>query len=199
MMLLLKMFATFFKIGLFTFGGGYAMIPMITDEVVANGWATPQLLTDFIAISESTPGTFAINVATFVGMDQMMEEYGSVLAGIVGGAFTTLGVMMPSIIIILIIAKFFGKFSDNKYVKAFLWGVRPVVVGLILAATVSIARTQLLTTETIESVKGFFTAIDWKAVVIFAGVLVFSRVRKMHPVWYVLISGAAGAVLYGLL
>lgn len=199
MMLLLKLFITFFKIGLFTFGGGYAMIPMITDEVVANGWATPQLLTDFIAISESTPGTFAINVATFVGMDQMMETYGSIFAGVVGGAFATLGVMMPSIIIILIIAKFFGKFSDNKYVKAFLWGVRPVVVGLILSATVSIARTQLLTTEVIASVSEFFGAIDWKALVIFVGVLIFSRLKKMHPVWYVVISGAAGAVLYGLL
>lgn len=96
-MILVELFITFFKIGLFTFGGGYAMIPMITDEVVAKGWATAQMLTDFIAIAESTPGTFAINTATFIGMEQM---------GVIGAIFATLGVIMPSFIIILIIAKF---------------------------------------------------------------------------------------------
>ena len=118
-MILIDLFITFFKIGLFTFGGGYAMIPMITDEVVSKGWATAQMLTDFIAIAESTPGTFAINTASFVGMEQM---------GVIGAICATLGVILPSFIIILIIARFFGSISENKYVKAFLWGVRPVVV-----------------------------------------------------------------------
>ena len=190
MMLLFKLFITFFKIGLFTFGGGYAMIPMISDEVVANGWATQQLLTDFIAISESTPGTFAINVATFIGMEQM---------GVLGAIFATLGVIMPSFIIILIIARFFGKVSDNKYVKSFLWGVRPVVVGLILAATFSIAKTQLVTTADIGGLNELVAAIDWRAVGIFAGVFIISRLKKMHPVWYIAIAGAAGALLYGVI
>lgn len=190
MMLLFKLFITFFKIGLFTFGGGYAMIPMISDEVVANGWATQQLLTDFIAISESTPGTFAINVATFIGMEQM---------GVLGAIFATLGVIMPSFIIILIIARFFGKVSDNKYVKSFLWGVRPVVVGLILAATFSIAKTQLVTTTGIGGFNELVAAIDWRAVGIFAGVFIISRLKKMHPVWYIAIAGAAGALLYGVI
>lgn len=190
MMLLFKLFITFFKIGLFTFGGGYAMIPMISDEVIANGWATQQLLTDFIAISESTPGTFAINVATFIGMDQM---------GVIGAVLATLGVIMPSFIIILIIAKFFGKFSDNKYVKAFLWGVRPVVVGLIMSATFSIAQSQLVTTTTINSAKELIAAIDWRAVGIFVGVFIVSRLKKVHPVWYILLAGAAGALIYGVL
>ena len=190
MMLLFKLFITFFKIGLFTFGGGYAMIPMISDEVVANGWATQQLLTDFIAISESTPGTFDINVATFIGMEQM---------GVLGAIFATLGVIMPSFIIILIIARFFGKVSDNKYVKSFLWGVRPVVVGLILAATFSIAKTQLVTTADIGGLNELVAAIDWRAVGIFAGVFIISRLKKMHPVWYIAIAGAAGALLYGVI
>lgn len=190
MMLLFKLFITFFKIGLFTFGGGYAMIPMISDEVIANGWATQQLLTDFIAISESTPGTFAINVATFIGMDQM---------GVLGAVIATLGVIMPSFIIILIIAKFFGKFSDNKYVKAFLWGVRPVVVGLIMSATFSIAQSQLVTTTAINSAKELIAAIDWRAVGIFVGVFIVSRLKKVHPVWYILLAGAAGALIYGVL
>jgi len=188
--LLWELFITFFKIGLFTFGGGYAMIPMITDEVVSKGWASAQLLTDFIAIAESTPGTFAINTATFIGMEMM---------GILGAICATLGVILPSFIIILIIAKFFGKFSDNKYVKAFLWGVRPVVVGLILSATFSIARTHILMNEDFASVKQFFTAIDWRAIGIFAVVFVISRLKKMHPIWLIIISGVLGALLYGVL
>ena len=189
-MILFELFITFFKIGLFTFGGGYAMIPMITDEVISKGWATAQLLTDFIAIAESTPGTFAINTATFIGMEQM---------GILGAICATLGVMLPSFIIILIIAKFFGKFSDNKYVKAFLWGVRPVVVGLILSATFSIARTHILMNGDFASVKQFFTAIDWRAIGIFAVVFVISRLKKMHPIWLIIISGVLGALMYGVL
>ncbi len=188
--LLFELFATFFKIGLFTFGGGYAMIPMITDEVVSKGWATAELLTDFIAIAESTPGTFAINTATFIGME---------LHGIVGAIVGTLGVMLPSFIIILIIAKFFGKFSDNKYVKAFLWGVRPVVVGLIVSATYSIARTHIMMNEDFATVKEFFLAVDWKAIGIFALVFIVSRLKKMHPIWLICIAGAAGALLYGVL
>ena len=188
--LLWELFITFFKIGLFTFGGGYAMIPMITDEVVSKGWTTAGLLTDFIAIAESTPGTFAINTATFIGME---------LHGIIGAIFATLGVMLPSFIIILIIAKFFGKFSDNKYVKAFLWGVRPVVVGLIVSATYSIARTHIMLNEDLASVKEFFISIDWRAIGIFAVVFVISRLKKMHPIWLILIAGAAGALLYGAL
>ena len=187
--LLFDLFITFFKVGLFTFGGGYAMIPMITDEVVSKGWATAGLLTDFIAIAESTPGTFAINTATFIGME---------LHGIVGAIIATLGVMMPSFIIILIIAKFFGKFSDNKYVKAFLWGVRPVVVGLIASAAYSIARTHIMLNEEFASVKEFFLAVDWKAIGIFAGIFIISRLKKMHPIWLILIAGAAGALLYGV-
>lgn len=188
--ILFELFVTFFKIGLFTFGGGYAMIPMITDEVVNRGWATAQTLTDFIAISESTPGTFAINTATFIGMEQM---------GVIGAICATLGVIMPSFIIILIIAKFFGSISDNKYVKAFLWGVRPVVVGLILSATYSIAKTQILLNTEFGAVGEFFAAIDWRAVGIFAAVFVISRLKKLHPIWLILIAGAAGALLYGVL
>lgn len=210
-MILLKLFAVFFKIGLFTFGGGYAMIPMITDEVTRYGWATAETLTDFIAISESTPGTFAINTATFIGYEQM---------GIIGGVIATLGVIMPSFLIILIIAKFFGKFSDNKYVKAFLSGVRPAVVGLIAAATYSIAKTQLLIKgAALDSFASFIKAIDWKALVIFIIVFALSRLitpkfikrvrralnkeegspKSPHPIYYIILSGALGALFYGII
>ena len=87
----------------------------------------------------------------------------------------------------------------NKYVKAFLWGVRPVVVGLILSATFSIARTHILMSEDFGSVKQFFGAVDWRAIGIFAVVFVVSRLKKMHPIWLIIIAGALGALLYGVL
>ena len=128
-MLFLKLFYTFFKIGLFTFGGGYAMIHMITSEVVSLGWATDSEIIDFIAISESTPGPFAVNIATFIGMRT---------GGMFGAVCTTLGVVLPSFIIILIVARLFDRFSKSRAVQGFLWGVRPAVIGLIASAAVSV-------------------------------------------------------------
>ena len=122
-MIYFQLFYTFFLIGLMTFGGGYAMIPMIQDTVVGNGWMTLTELTDFIAISEATPGPFAINIATFVG---------NKVGGILGSVCTTLGVVLPSFIIILLVAFVLSKFINNKYVKGALNGVRPVILALIL-------------------------------------------------------------------
>jgi chromate transporter len=123
--LLFKLFYTFFYIGVFTFGGGYAMIPLISQEVLNNNWVdSTDILIDFIAIAESTPGPFAINIATFIGYEQ---------AGIIGALFASFGVVLPSFIIILIIAKLFTKFASNKYVQGFLKGIRPVVPGIILS------------------------------------------------------------------
>ena len=126
--LLFKLFYTFFKIGVFTFGGGYAMIPLITEDIMKNGWVDNiNTLTDFIGISESTPGPFAVNIATFIGFEQ---------AGILGAIAATLGVALPSVIIIIIIAKAFSKFQTNKYVVGFLKGVRPTIVGIIFSVGV---------------------------------------------------------------
>ena len=107
----LWLFLTFFKIGAFTFGGGYAMLPFIQEEVLANGWMGSQEITDFIAVSESTPGPFAINMATFIG-NSVGSQYG-VLGGIFGAFCATLGVVLPSFIIILIVAKCYEKFKSR--------------------------------------------------------------------------------------
>ena len=120
----LELFWTFFKIGLFTFGGGYAMIPMITDEVIAHGWLDMETVVDFIAVSESTPGPFAANIATFVG-NRVGASLGNPAWGILGAACTTLGVVLPSYIIILIVSKFFYSIKDNKYVSGALSGAMP--------------------------------------------------------------------------
>ena len=107
-MIFLELFGTFFLIGLFTFGGGYAMIPMITEQVTAKGWMTTSELSNFIAISEMTPGPFAINISTFVG---------SKVGGLFGSICATFGVVLPSLIIIIIVAMVLNKFLSNKYIK----------------------------------------------------------------------------------
>ena len=123
-MIFFELFYTFFLIGLFTFGGGYAMIPMIQEQVVSKGWISESNLTDFIAVSECTPGPFAINISTFVGNS---------VGGVFGAICATIGVILPSIIIILIIAMIMKKFMKNKYVQGALKGVRPIVLVLILS------------------------------------------------------------------
>lgn len=123
-MILFELFYTFFLIGLFTFGGGYAMIPMITNEAISKGWMTSDTLTNYIAISEATPGPFAINIATAIG---------NTVCGPLGALAATIGVVLPSFIIILLIAWVFNKILNNRYVKAALKGVQPTVLALILS------------------------------------------------------------------
>ncbi len=184
-MILWILFTTFFKIGLFTFGGGYAMIPMIQQEILGYGWISPEQLVDFIAISESTPGPFAVNIATFVGLQA---------GGIWGAFFATLGVVLPSFVIILIIAKFFKSFGQNTLVKAGLGTLQPAVLGLIAAAVWSIAIQNYWIQNAAASIA---PQIDWRAILITAGVLFISRLRKStHPIMLMVISAASGILLY---
>ena len=124
-MIYLKLFLYFFEVGLFTFGGGYAMIPLIKDIVLENGWLTELQFYDFIGVCESTPGPIAVNMATYIG---------SVQGGFLGSLVATLGVVLPSFIIILLIATLLKKLLNNKYFKFTLNGSKPVIVGLILSA-----------------------------------------------------------------
>ena len=184
--LLLELFFVFFKIGLFTIGGGYAMIPMIEDEVVMQkGWITSSEILNFLAISESTPGPFAINTATLIGFQQ---------AGILGGIVATLGVVTPSFIIICIIAKFMSKFSENYYVKSVFKILKPVIIGLLMAVVVSLVSKNLFIGEE----AGYL--LDWKAIVIMVVILTLSQIfKKAHPVLLIFISGVLGYIFYGLI
>ena len=119
----LLLFLEFFKIGLFSFGGGYGMLPLMEETVVGRSWITSAQFFDFVGVAESTPGPIAINMATFIGASQ---------AGIVGSALATLGVVMPSFIIILLIAAVLKNLTGNPYFAGFMKGVKPVVTGLIL-------------------------------------------------------------------
>lgn len=131
-MIWIELFLTFLKIGAFTFGGGYAMLPLIQSEVERHGWLTQAEVVDFIAVSESTPGPLAINMATFVGIRT---------GGVFGAVCATLGVVLPSFVIILIVAKFYEKFRKSRAVDGVMYGLRPVVIGLIGAAFLSVGMT----------------------------------------------------------
>ncbi len=184
---LLLLFWTFFKIGLFTIGGGYAMIPMIESEVISRGWLTETELFNFLAISESTPGPFAINMATFVGVNQ---------AGIIGGIFTTLGIITPSIIIIILIFKVYEKFITNKYVKATMNGIKAVVCGMIF-----VIAGELILKEIFKDGFDNLLVFDYKAVIIIAILVALKLIfkKKMNPIILIGISAVLGIIGYGFL
>ncbi len=188
-MIFLKLFLTFFKIGAFTFGGGYAMLPLITEEVLANNWLDSASLVNFIAVSESTPGPFAINIATYIG-SQVGGEF-SVLGGIFGAFCATLGVVLPSFIIILIVAKFYEKFKTNKVVAGVMTGLKPAVIGLIGSALVTMAATVFFPLGFAVSV--FKTAQFYVSLGIFL-VSVLLVFKKVHPIVIILLSAALGII-----
>lgn len=188
MIILFELLLTFFKIGLFTFGGGYAMIPLIIEEVIAKDWMTAEQLLDFIAIAESTPGPFAINIATFVGFTQ---------SGVLGSIFATLGVILPSFIIILIIVKAFNRFATNKYVIGFLKGVKPVVVGVIFAVAITFILKSVFGISILDLGEIDFR---WSTIIIFTVVFIMTKIfKKIHPIYIVLVSGALGLIIYGFI
>ena len=190
-MIHLQLFVTFFEIGLFTFGGGYAMISLIRDKALALGWLTEEQLLNMIAVAESTPGPIAVNMATFVG---------SVQGGVLGALTATLGVVLPSFIIILLIASVIRNFLKYKGVQAFLGGVRPCVVALILATAVTMALSTLLHVTTLTG----GIAPDLRAIAILALLvtvaLVYQKIKKKKPspIVMILISAGLGMVLYSI-
>lgn len=191
-MMLLKMLWVFFKIGLFTIGGGYAMIPLITRDLVQNGWMSISEVTDVIAIAKMTPGPFAVNTATFAGM----KIYG------VGGAIAcTFGVILPSLIITMIVARFFFDFQKHKLVQGALKGIRPVVVALIAYAVWNVASLTLFAHEyanpnSIDTLWQMLSSIDWRAIVVLAVSLVLLFWKKAHPILVIAVAGALGIVFY---
>lgn len=184
-MIFFQLFYIFFYIGAFTFGGGYAMVPLIQQEVVAaHHWISAQMLTDFIGISQMTPGPFAVNIATFIGSTAGGGFWGALLA--------TLGVSLPSFIIMLIIAKKFGKMGDNPYFQKVMQILRPVVIALICSAIYAIVQ------------QGFTPSgghvFDYRDLIIFIGLVVIQyTAKKIHPVALIGISAALGVLVFGLI
>ena len=181
-MILFELFITFFKIGLFTFGGGYAMLPLIQDEVTAHNWIAQEYLINFIAVSESTPGPFAINMATYIGTQ---------MGGLLGGVCATLGVVLPSFIIILIVAKIFDKFKNNKYVKGCMSGLKPGAIGLIGSAVISMALTVFFHDGFSVNI---FTGVEFYISLALFIVMTILAFRKVHPIIIICISAAVGII-----
>ncbi len=182
----LELFWTFLKIGVFTFGGGYAMLPLIQSEVASHGWLTSEELINFIAVSESTPGPFAVNISTYVGMT---------VGGLFGSFCATLGVILPSFIIILIVAKCFKKFKNSKIVSGCMSGLKPAVVGLIGAAVISVGKTMFFLDGVTLSIFSDATVYVSLAVSAFMTVLAF---KKVHPIIIICLSAVIGiAAGYG--
>ena len=190
-MIYFELFYVFFLIGLFTFGGGYAMIPMIQDQVVGRGWLSDTQLTNFIAISETTPGPFAINISTFIG---------SRMGGIVGAVCSTVGVILPSLIIIMIIALILSKFLNNRYVKGALNGVKPVVVALISAtAIVFLVKMVLFQGNALFSQQLSFDRAAVTLLFILASFVIIYKINKkksLNPILLLLLSASLGIVLF---
>ena len=177
----LDLFLTFAKIGVCTFGGGYAMLPILQREVVEKkGWATEEELTDYFAIGQCTPGIIAINTATFVGYQ---------VCGTLGAFCATLGVVLPSFLIILLVARFYAAFRSSAIVSGAMGGLRPAVIGMIGAAVVSVGQTVFLP-EGLAAVTAYPLVCP---LAIFALMAVLTH-KKLHPIVIILLSALLGIV-----
>lgn len=182
-MIYLVLFLEFLKIGAFTFGGGYAMIPFIQETVAKHEWLSTAELVDFIAVSESTPGAFAVNISTYVG---------SQVGGFFGAICATLGSILPAFLIIILIAKIYDKFKNSNTVKGAMFGLKSTVVGLIAAAVVSIAVEVFFADE--FAISAMLTSTFWFSLVVFAVMLFLLLYKKFSPIIIIAISAALGIV-----
>ncbi len=191
-MIYLELFLTFLEVGAFSFGGGYGMISLIRELCLEKGWLSDGELLNMIAVAESTPGPIAVNMATFVGSAQ---------SGILGALCATLGVVLPSFVIVLIIAILLKNLMQYKGVKAFMGGIRPCVIALILATAAIMLLNSLFGLTTVGG--GF--AIDLRGIVIFViliGISIFAKKvikKKVSPILMIVFSAVFGIVFYGLI
>ena len=170
----IQLFLSFFKIGLFGFGGGYAIISLIQHEIEVHGWMTQSEFTDIIAISQMTPGPIGINSATYVGYTASGTVLGSIIA--------TFAIVLPSFIIMITLVRFFFYLRGNKYMEYAFLGLRPVVIGLIGAAAILLMNRD--------------NFIDYKSFIIFLLAFLLSFTGKFHPILLILMAGVAGFVIY---
>ena len=192
-MIFLELFLTFMFIGAVTFGGGYAMLPMIQEQVALrwNSLIPPESMINFVAVSESTPGPFAINMATYVG-SVVGGQSGSVLLSVFGSFCATMGVVVPSFVIILIVAKCYDRFKESRIVKGCMTGLKPAVVGLIANAVLNVLMTVFFPAGISLAV---FSSVSFY---IFAGlfaIMLLLAFKKVHPIIIVCLSAAAGIAI----
>ena len=189
MSLYLRLFWEFFKTGLFAVGGGMATLPFMYDISDKTGWFTHSMLADMVAVSESTPGPIGVNMATYVGF---------VTGGVPGAVVATVGLVTPSVIVILLIARVLKAFRENQYVDAGFYGLRPCSVGLIAAAGVLVIKLALFNTELYASTGALLDLFNFKALILAAVLLAATRCIKklkgLHPIVFILASAVIGIV-----
>ena len=182
-MIWLELFYVFFCIGAFTFGGGYAMLPLMQQQVLSRNWATEEQLIHFIAVSESTPGPFAVNMATYVGAE---------MGGVFGSVCATLGVVLPSFIVILIVAKCYDRFRSSRIVKGCISGLKPAVVGLIGNAFLNVFMTVFFPGGVALPA---FASVSFYVYAALFGAMLLLAFKKVHPIVIICISAAMGIII----
>ena len=190
-MIFLKLFLTFLKIGLVTFGGGYAMLPLIQESAIDNNWLTESEMLDLIAIAESTPGPISINLATFIGAKQ---------GGIFGALVSTLGVAFPAFVFILLISIFIKEVAKNSFLKSVIDKIKPVISALIISVAVAMFLSIFFSIKTVYHQASF----DYLSLILFVSIItiycVYYKIRKkeISPIFLIIISGIAGMLMFGL-
>jgi chromate transporter len=194
-MTILRLVWSFFKIGFFGFGGGYAMVPMMEGEIAARGWLAAREFADIVAISQMTPGPIAVNAATYIGFR---------VAGVFGSAAATLGVSLPSFFLVILTAHFLRKFKESLLVNSLLAGIRPATVGLISAAVIFFARMSMLTASRSWNGFGFlpgeilrlgFIDVKIPGLIIFLIILIETKKFSLKPIPAVLLSAVLGMIM----
>lgn len=186
LVLLLKLFYEFFKVGLFSVGGGLATLPFLQEMAQRTGWFTTEQLYDILAVSESTPGPIGVNMATYVGFTT---------AGVAGSIIATLGLITPSVIIILIVALFLKNFKDNKYVKSAFYGLRPASMGLICTAGLGVLLITLFNIDLFKETGNITDLFSFKAIILAAVLFALSNIfKKIHPAAWIGIAAVVGIV-----
>ncbi len=182
-MIWLQLLYVYFKIGIFGFGGGYAMLSLIQNDVVNRyHWISLKEFTDIVAISQMTPGPIGINSATYIGYSAIHNAGYSPQMAILGSTLTTFAVCLPSFILVLLISYYFNRFRNNRYVAAAFLGLRPATVGLIAAAALLLMNSE--------------NFIDWKSFVIFGAAFILTLRFHIHPILMIFLAGIAGLILY---
>lgn len=185
-MIYLRLFFEFAKIGLFAVGGGMATLPFLRELGARTQWFDQQFITDMVAVSESTPGPIGVNMATYVGFST---------AGVLGGVIATLGVILPSVLIVMLVSKSLSRFGGNKYVDYAFYGLRPAVTGLIAAAAFSILQHVVLNTGLYAATGRLTDLFVFKNLAFFAVMLFAIMKFKKSPILYIAISAAIGILL----
>ena len=183
-MIYLRLFYEFFKTGLFSVGGGLATLPFLYDMSTKTGWFTTADIADMIAVSESTPGPIGINMSTYAGFTT---------GGVLGGVVASIGLAVPSVIIILIIAKFLEKFRNNRFVEGAFYGLRPASIAMITAAGLNVARVALVNMDALAA-GNYGEFFLWKAILLGAAIFIAQRKLKWSPVIFIAIAAVVGIV-----